>query len=479
MSTITDVTKSFIADWEGRFHDVKTSYFDSFTETGRGWHNSLEPLLQGDIGTNIKELFNTPGQVQKHFGEFQASLGEYLADSADIIIESAAAEVGTLTGQLGASLAVGKFISDQLKESKQVTSGLEYKRGEWVVIKCGYRHQTKEKIRGEEWASVQMFNTSFDAKDEFLQPNYVIAFFLQVELNGRLSCFSFETLKTGSFDESIVEKMPETIKKSLDLNKAYSEARELYILQSANIDPKRDWKFNIGAEVKCEGYIYNIVDRMNDGRLLLEDKDHNRKKANPADVTPYRDNYSAMMDDKQRFRSSGDFVWCNISGETTLAVISYFLQDDAVVFECSTGREHILKQRYITTVDSKHYALFSNIPSFSKFRKYAVESDSFLERFTVPSEYEYICKGIFDDVTIKPPNAQPMFGENVIDTKTGKPTAGIVIKSDRLHEVEALNEGVETDKMSDVRTATLSSTWTAGLILIGVVGFFIVSNGLE
>ena len=187
MSSLATV-KSYISDWAGRFHDVKTSYFDSFTETGAGGHNTLEPLLHKDIGESIQELFNTPGNVQKQFGEFKAGLLEYLGDSAELIIESGAAEVGSLTGQVGASMAAGKFLSDQLKQVTKSPSGREYKRGEWVIIRCGYRHQPKEKIRQEEWASIEMFGDMFDAKNENLQPNYIIGFFLQREDNDHLTC---------------------------------------------------------------------------------------------------------------------------------------------------------------------------------------------------------------------------------------------------------------------------------------------------
>ena len=474
---MTEVSKSFIADWEGRFHDVATSYFDSFTETGAGGHNTLEPLLHGDINTSIKELFATPGHVTKKFGEFKSNLLEYLGESAGLLIESTAAEVGALTGQVGASLAMGKFLSDQLKQTTTVTSGLEYKRGEWVVIKCGFKHQTNQQIKNEEWASVQMFNTTFDTKDEFLEPNYVIGFFLQLELNGRLTCFSFATLGPVSVDESIVEKMPVLIAKSLDTNKEYSEAREIYIMKDADIDPKVNYKFQIGAEVKYEGEIRNVVDRCTDGRLLLEGANHERIKVNPDEVTPYRDNYSSMMDDKQRYQSSGEFVWCNVNGKTTLAVISYFIKDEAVVFECLTGKEHVLHQKYIKTVSSKDYVQFSNIPSFAKFRQYAVKSDSFLERFLVPETFKYICQGIFDDHTIIPPDGEPIFGESHIDAVTGKPTAGLYVRSDQKIAQDIREQDFPSEMILD-SNPDMGNNWNSSYVLMGVLGLVIVAGAL-
>jgi hypothetical protein len=470
-------TKSYIADWEGRFHDVATSYFDSFTVTGSEGHNTLEPLLHKDIGESITELFSTPGNIQKHFGEFKTDLIHYLGDSADLLITSGAAEVGTLTGQVGLSVAAGKFLSDQLKKATKTTSGVEYKRGEWVVIRCGYKHQTKEQIKSEEWMSVQMFETTFDATSEFLQPNYIIGFFLQRELNDKLTCFNFTTLKPGSYHEEFVEPMPEVIKKSLDTNKAYSEARELYIMKDANIDPKVAYKFQIGAEVLYEGVIHNVVDRCTDGRLLLEGATHTRTKVNPDEVTPYRDNYSAMMNDKQRFTSSGDFVWCNVNGKTTLAVISYFLQDKAVVFECMTGKEHILHQKYIKTVDSKDYMQFVSIPSFAKFRQYAVQSDSFLERFLVPATFKYICQGIFDDHTIIPPDGEPIFGESHIDAVTGKPTAGIYLRSDQKVAEDIFKEDLPSQNILD-SNPDMGNSWNSSYVLMGVVGLFLVASVL-
>ena len=474
MSTLTNV-KSYIADWEGRFHDVRTTYFDSFTETGTGGHNTLEPLLHKDIGESIQELFNTPGQIQKDFGHFKADLLEYLGDSASLLIESSAAEVGTLTGQVGLSVGAGKFLSEQLKKTTASPSGNEYKRGEWVIIRCGYRHQSKEKIRQEEWASVQMFETVFDAQDENLEPNYIIGFFLQRELNDRLTCFNFQTTKVASYYDNQIEKMPELIKKSLDTNKNYSEARELYIMKDANVDPKLDYKFNIGAEVKYEDKIYNVVDRMTDGRVMLEDRAHTRVKVNPDDVTPYRDNYSARMNDKQRFLSSGEFVWFNDNNQATLGVVSYFIKDDVVVFDCLTGKEHILAQQYIKIVDSKDYMLFVNIPSFSRFRQYAVNADSFLERFVVPDRYKYICTGLFDDHTVDPPNYAPIFGESHIDEATGKPTAGIHLKSDQFVAQEVRDDTV---KLLDANP-DIGNNWSVAYVAFGVVGLFLVVKALQ
>jgi hypothetical protein len=270
--------------------------------------------------------------------------------------------------------------------------------------------------------------------------------------------------------------MPEMIKKSLDLNKQYSEARELYIMKDANIDPKT-YKFNMGAEVKYEGTIYNVIDRLDDGRIWIEDNTHKRIKVDPAQVTPYRDNYSARMDDKNRFLSSGEFVWANISNETRLCVVSYFLIDDAIIFECLTGKEHVIGQRYIQSVASKDYMLFCNIPSFSKFRKYAVESDAFLERFVVPSKYKYICLGQFQDHVIEPPVVLFRDEENMQTPNAGPIEKPLYTKGSLELEQDEINRENPPSNILDI--PGIGNSWNPVIAIVGVVGLIIVINALQ
>ena len=183
------------------------------------------------------------------------------------------------------------------------------------------------------------------------------------------------------------------------------------------------------------------------------------------------------MDDKNRFLSSGEFVWGNLSGETGLCVVSYFLMDQVVVYECLTGKEYIVDQPYVKRVASKDYVSFCNIPSFAKFRKYAVQADAFLERFAVDQRYAYICKGIFDDHTIDPPSV-------VMETKHDMetPAAGDIEKpSIELGSIDKATKKLWTESPPQgiLENPEIGNYWNPAIALLGVFGVFVVIAALD
>ena len=123
--------------------------------------------------------------------------------------------------------------------------------------------------------------------------------------------------------------------------------------------------------------------------------------------------------------------------------------------------------------------LFCNIPSFSKFRKYAVESDAFLERFVVPSKYRYICTGNFNDHTVEPP-AEVFYDEDNMTTPNAGPLEKPMHTKGSLDlEQEKIDAANPTKDKSILDIPAIGNSWNPVIAIVGVVGIVIVINAYQ